>query len=573
MKIFQVVACLLKKMINNKILALKYRPQEFKDLIGQEVIAQTITNAIKLGKTPNAYLLTGIRGVGKTTTARLIAKALNCLKNLDQEVNCSSEKFCNSCTEIINSNHMDILEMDAASKTGIDDIRELIENAKYSPTSAKFKIFIIDEVHMLSKQAFNGLLKTLEEPPPRLKFILATTEVRKIPVTILSRCQRFDLKRVNLEKLFLHLKDIAKKENGSISDNALQLIARASEGSVRDAISLLDRAIVSQSIHNKEIQDQDIRQMLGLADRSKLIFLFKEILSGNQTEAINHLKEMIDSGLDAKNFLNDILEILYLFNRRINLGPIEKDLMISDPEIKLINEYSKNLDSQDLGIFWQLTIKTMDDLSIVGNENLTLEMYIMQLIHLKNIDHKYEGLPESYSNRESLESKNFLKPDSEEQDDKKIKNVYKNQLKNTDQIQTNLIKSPELKSKILNNLAIKTFEDLIQAATKEKEVELRYDLERNVKLVSFVPGKINITFNEKLNKNFIKILTEKLLKWTGERWIISLSKQQGEETVYEKNISKKKDKLAEEMNSEVVKDFQSAFPDAKLVDVTEDNDA
>ena len=560
-------------MINNKILALKYRPQEFKDLIGQEVIAQTITNAIKLGKTPNAYLLTGIRGVGKTTTARLIAKALNCLKNLDQEVNCSSEKFCNSCTEIINSNHMDILEMDAASKTGIDDIRELIENAKYSPTSAKFKIFIIDEVHMLSKQAFNGLLKTLEEPPPRLKFILATTEVRKIPVTILSRCQRFDLKRVNLEKLFLHLKDIAKKENGSISDNALQLIARASEGSVRDAISLLDRAIVSQSIHNKEIQDQDIRQMLGLADRSKLIFLFKEILSGNQTEAINHLKEMIDSGLDAKNFLNDILEILYLFNRRINLGPIEKDLMISDPEIKLINEYSKNLDSQDLGIFWQLTIKTMDDLSIVGNENLTLEMYIMQLIHLKNIDHKYEGLPESYSNRESLESKNFLKPDSEEQDDKKIKNVYKNQLKNTDQIQTNLIKSPELKSKILNNLAIKTFEDLIQAATKEKEVELRYDLERNVKLVSFVPGKINITFNEKLNKNFIKILTEKLLKWTGERWIISLSKQQGEETVYEKNISKKKDKLAEEMNSEVVKDFQSAFPDAKLVDVTEDNDA
>ena len=192
-------------MTKNKILALKYRPQEFKDLIGQEVMTQTITNAIKLGKTPNAYLLTGIRGVGKTTTARLIAKALNCLKNLDKEIKCSSEKFCDSCIEIINSNHMDILEMDAASKTGIDDIRELIENAKYSPTSAKFKIFIIDEVHMLSKQAFNGLLKTLEEPPPRLKFILATTEVRKIPVTILSRCQRFDLKRVNLEKLFLHL--------------------------------------------------------------------------------------------------------------------------------------------------------------------------------------------------------------------------------------------------------------------------------------------------------------------------------------------------------------------------------
>ena len=559
-------------MTDNKILALKYRPQEFKDLIGQEVMAQTITNAIKLGKTPNAYLLTGIRGVGKTTTARLVAKALNCVKKFDEGEKCKAEEYCH-CAEIVNSNHMDILEMDAASKTGIDDIRELIENAKYSPTSAKFKIFIIDEVHMLSKQAFNGLLKTLEEPPPRLKFILATTEVRKIPVTILSRCQRFDLKRVNLEKLFLHLKNIAKKENGSISDSALQLIARASEGSVRDAISLLDRALISQSINNKEIQDQDVRQMLGLADRSKLILLFKEILSGNQTEAIKHLKELIDSGLDAKNFLNDVLEILYLFNRRINLGPIEKDLMISETEIQLINEYSKNLDSQDIGIFWQLTIKTMDDLRIVGNENLTLEMYVMQLMHLKNIDQKTEYTPDLYSNEESIDPKRVLTPNYNEKDDKKINNVYKNQLKNTDQIKTNPVKKPELKSEPLNFLAIKTFEDLIQVASKEKEVELKYDLERNVKLVSFTPGKMNITFNEKLTKNFIKILTDKLLKWTGERWIISLSKEQGKETIYEKNLTKKKEKLAQETNSEVVKDFLDAFPDAKLIDVTEDNDA
>ena len=559
-------------MTDNKILALKYRPQEFKDLIGQEVMAQTITNAIKLGKTPNAYLLTGIRGVGKTTTARLIAKALNCIKKFDEGEKCKTGEYCH-CTEIVNSNHMDILEMDAASKTGIDDIRELIENAKYSPTSAKFKIFIIDEVHMLSKQAFNGLLKTLEEPPPRLKFILATTEVRKIPVTILSRCQRFDLKRVNLEKLFLHLKNIAKKENGSISDSALQLIARASEGSVRDAISLLDRALISQSINNKEIQDQDVRRMLGLADRGKLILLFKEILLGNQIEAVKHLKELIDNGLDAKNFLNDILEILYLFNRRINLGPIEKDLMISESEIQLINEYSKNLDSQDIGIFWQLTIKTMDDLRIVGNENLTLEMYVMQLMHLKNIDQKPESASDLYSNGESQDPKKILTPKINEQDNQKIKSVYKNQLKNTDQIKTNHVKRPELKSELLNYLVIKTFEDLIQVASKEKEVELKYDLERNVKLVSFTPGKMNITFNEKLNKNFIKMLTEKLLKWTGERWIISLSKEQGEETVYVKNLINKKDKLVKEMNSEVVKNFLDTFPDAKLIDVSEENDA
>ena len=559
-------------MINNKILALKYRPQAFKDLIGQEVMAQTITNAIKLGKTPNAYLLTGIRGVGKTTTARLIAKALNCEKKFDEGERCEASEYCH-CIEIVNSNHMDILEMDAASKTGIDDIRELIEDAKYSPTSAKFKIFIIDEVHMLSKQAFNGLLKTLEEPPPRLKFILATTEVRKIPVTILSRCQRFDLKRVNLEKLFLHLKNISKKENGSISESALQLIARASEGSVRDAISLLDRALISQSINNKEIQDQDIRQMLGLADRSKLILLFKEILSGNQKEAISHLRELIDSGLDAKNFLNDILEILYLFNRRINLGPIEKDLMISESELQLIDTYSKNLNSQDLGIFWQLTIKTMDDLRIVGNENLALEMYVMQLMHLKNIDEGEEILTEFHSNKETLLSKKTTSIEVNELGDIKPTSSYKNQLKNTDQIKTNPIKNPKLQPEILKSLEIKTFEDLIQITLNEKEVELKYDLERNVNLVSFIPGKINITFNEKLNKNFIKILTEKLLKWTGKRWIISLSKDQGEKTFYEKNIADKKTKLKKEMNSDLVKDFISAFPDAKLTCVTEEEDA
>ena len=559
-------------MIKNKILALKYRPQEFKDLIGQEVMAQTITNAIKLGKTPNAYLLTGIRGVGKTTTARLIAKALNCEKKFYKSEKCEEGEYCH-CAEIVNSNHMDILEMDAASKTGIDDVRELIENAKYSPTSAKFKIFIIDEVHMLSKQAFNGLLKTLEEPPPRLKFILATTEVRKIPVTILSRCQRFDLKRVNLEKLFLHLKDIAKKEDGSISDSALQLIAKASEGSVRDAISLLDRALISQSISNKEIQDQDVRLMLGLADRSKLIFLFKEILLGNQKNATNHLKELIDSGLDAKNFLNDILEILYLFNRRINLGPIEKDLMISESEVQLIDAYSKNLDVQDLGIFWQLTIKTMDDLRVVGNENLALEMYVMQLVHLKNIDQRNEVFTKSDSSGESVLSKKISSLEVNESEDTKIKNAYKNQLKSVDQVQTSLAESPELQSETLKFLEIKTFEKLIQVATKEKEVELKYDLERNINLVSFLPGNINITFNEKLNKNFIKILAEKLLKWTGERWIISLSKNQGEKTFYEKNLADKKNKLKKEMNSSVVRDFLSVFPESKLINVTEDENA
>ena len=555
--------------MTNKILALKYRPQEFKDLIGQEIMSQTITNAIKLGKTPNAYLLTGIRGVGKTTTARLIAKALNCEKNKNSKINCSSKNFCKTCREIINSNHIDILEMDAASKTGIDDVRELIENSKYSPTSAKFKIFIIDEVHMLSKQAFNGLLKTLEEPPPSLKFILATTEARKIPVTILSRCQRFDLKRVNVEKLCSHLRYICTEEKGNISDDAIKLIAKTSEGSVRDSISLLDRALISQSIKdNKKISEEDVRKMLGLADKSKVISLLKEVLGGNENEALKILRDLINDGLDAKNFLNDILEVLYLFGRNINLGPIEKDMSIPESEIQMINEYSKDIDMQDIGLFWQLTIKTIDDLRIIGNENLTLEMYIMQLVHLKKIQEKAE-----YINETSVTSANqdqFLDKKSNENTlETNISNKTKKQLKSTDQIKTSPIKNLDNQT-LAPKIQIKSFQDLINQSKKEKEIELKYDLERNVKLVSFNKGKIDISFNEKLNKNFIKTLSDKLFKWTGERWIISLSKNNVAKSIYEKNLENKNEMMLDFKKTKIAKDMEIAFPDAKLTSVQEE---
>ncbi len=553
-------------MKNYKILALKYRPQNFKDLIGQEVLTKTITNAIKIGKTPNAYLLTGIRGVGKTTTARLIAKALNC-ENVSQKNNCDSSNHCNSCKEITNSNHMDVLEMDAASKTGIDDVRELIENSKYSPTNAKFKIFIIDEVHMLSKQAFNGLLKTLEEPPTRLKFILATTEVRKIPLTIISRCQRFDLKRVGVKELCKHLKDIAIKEEGKISDEAIKLIARTSEGSVRDSISLLDRVLIS-SIDGKTIEEQSVREMLGLADKGKLVTLIYEVLSGNEKGALNYLKELIDSGLDAKNFLNDILEILYLFGRRINLGALDKDASISETELQMIDKYSKNINMQDIGLFWQLTIKTLDDLRIVGNENLTLEMYIMQMIHLRNLDERKDII---FNEEKIIENQkiNFDEMNDENTLENKFSNKPKNQLKNTDQIKSKLINQKSIEEEKLK-IEINSFQDLIHQANKNKEIELKYDLERNVKLVSFKRGNINISFNEKLNKSFIKNLSEKLLDWTGDRWIISLSKNNEAKSIYEKHLESKNNEIQKFENSSKVKEIKGAFPDAKLIDFGED---
>mgnify|MGYP001228658413 FL=1 len=556
-------------MIENKILALKYRPQEFKDLIGQDVVAKTITNAIKIGKTPNAYLLTGIRGIGKTTTARLIAKELNCVKSSDSSKKCSPKDFCSSCKEIINTNHIDVLEMDAASKTGIDDVRELIENARYSPTNANYKIFIIDEVHMLSKQAFNGLLKTLEEPPKRLKFILATTEVRKIPVTILSRCQRFDLKRVSLEKMLNHLKNITKKEEGKVSEDALKIIAKASEGSVRDAISLLDKALVSQSLENdKEIDVDKVREMLGIADRSRILNLFKEILKGDAEKSINELREMINEGLDVKNFLNDILEILYLFSRKINLGDIVNDMMVSDSEIKTISEYSKNLDIDDLGLFWQLTLKTIDDLKIVNNENLALEMYVMQLIHLKKI-----RTSDNHYIQKNLDSEKEILIKNEIDLGSKTITTTKDQLKNTEQIKSTFIKNPKLEKKDLRSFEIKSLDDLINKAHKEREVELKYDLERNVNLVSFQKGKIEISLNEKLNKNFIKTLTEKLYSWTGQRWLISLTKKSGAQTLYESKKNEEMKNIKREENSELSKKVTSSFPDAKLIKVEEKDDS
>jgi len=549
----------------SEILALKYRPHLFKDLIGQEVIAETISNAIRINKTPNAYLLTGIRGVGKTTTARLIAKALNCSKNIKEGKMCNEKDSCH-CREIENSNHIDVLEMDAASKTGIDDVRELIESAKYNPTSAKYKIFIIDEVHMLSKQAFNGLLKTLEEPPEKLKFILATTEARKIPITILSRCQRFDLKRVSLSKISEHLKKISTIEKGKISDTAIKLLARASEGSVRDGISLLDRALVFQSLNpDKIIEDKDVRRMLGLADRTKLIYLLKFVFEGDEKKAIQSLRELVEDGLDAKNFLNDILELIYLFSRRINLGPIEKDLFISEGELELIDKASEDLNIEDLGLFWQLTLKTIEDLKVISSENVALEMYLIQLIHIKNIENQEAEINFS----ESKPASSFTKKKQIDENNKDLNptNPVKNQLKNMEQIKTLTKKNLENEIKEDKKIQVRSFSDLISLTEKNKESELKYDLERNVKLVSFESGKITINFNENLNKNFIKNLSRRLYEWTGKRWIITLSKEEGSKTLHQKKIDEKEKNLSNEKQTEVFKEMTAMFSDAELIDV------
>ena len=425
----------------HRILALKYRPKNFKELIGQDMMVETITNSIKLNKLPNAYLLTGIRGVGKTTTARLIAKGINCKKNFIQGEKCNSGEYCH-CEEISASRHIDILEMDAASRTGIDDIRELIESYKYNPRNANYKLFIIDEIHMLSKQAFNGLLKTLEEPPLHLKFIFATTEVKKIPVTIVSRCQRFDLHRVSIKNLLQNFKRILKIENGKISDKALTLIASAAEGSVRDSLSLLDRALVSQSITDKEIDETFIRKMLGIADKSKILSLLKFIFQGDVEKSREQLKEMVDEGIDPINFLNDLLEIIYFIQQKKSIGNFDSNLSISESEQKTIESISNDISIQTLIVYWQLILKVLDELSIISNPILSLEMLVIRLVYLKD-------MPSYESVLDSVKKINLKQADeSEKKIDLRIKNEKivrevneivkssKDQIKNTTQTKT-----------------------------------------------------------------------------------------------------------------------------------------
>ena len=553
----------------HKVLALKYRPKNFKELIGQNIMVETITNSIKLNKVPNAYLLTGIRGVGKTTTARLIAKALNCNKNFLKEENCD----CNHCEEISNSRHLDVLEMDAASRTGIDDVRELIESSKYNPTSTKYKIFIIDEVHMLSKQAFNGLLKTLEEPPPHLKFIFATTEVKKIPVTIISRCQRFDLHRVPIKILLENLKKICKTEGGRITDGALKLIAKASEGSVRDSLSLLDRALVSQHILEKEVDEIFIRKMLGIADRSKILQILAFIFEGDQKKSIERLRNLIDEGVDPASFLNDLLEIIYFILQRKNLGDLQSDLSLSESEINEINSISKDVNVTTLVVFWQFILKGIEELSIVANQILSLEMLVMRLVHLKDMP-SYESVLEqvnknnlvkNYDTDNLIEEKKIIN----ESEKIEINKNTKDQIKSTAQTKLKLetLSQPKIKNLSKEKEIVPSFEDLIKLSSKKKEIELKYDLERNVNLIRFSQGKIDIAFNENINKNFVRNLSEKLLEWTGKRWVISLTQEPGNKSFIEQQNINKKKFIDSEKETETYKKFKSIFYDAELVDV------
>ncbi len=527
----------------SEVLALKYRPQSFKDLIGHEEITSTIFNSIKSKKSPNAYLFTGIRGIGKTTFARIVAKALNCKNGVQ---NLCESNFCEHCNSIIKSNHIDVLEIDAASKTGVDDVRELIEFSRYAPSISKFKIFIIDEVHMLSKQAFNALLKTLEEPPEYLKFIFATTEVKKIPITVLSRCQRYDLFRIKSDDLFQYIQKISHKEKKKIEENAIKLIVKISEGSVRDALSLLDRSIISSD--DKLITFEDVQKIFGYVDKSSYINLLEYIFKGDEEAALKHYRSLYNTGVEHNIFLNEFLEVLYYLKNILNIKLESTNFSLNDNDYKNILHLSKQIKPNDILLIWEVTLKTIKEINLVSNPSLSIEMFLIQLMYLKKKKVK--------TNEDNSLTQN---------------NLSKKEISSTEAVsQIKTIKQEEEKNQInidKNGNRIKNLEDLINACLQKKEMKLKYELENNVNLVSFSENRIEISFNEKLNNSFVKDLSEKLFEWTKIRWIISFSKKKG-------NLSKKemRNKLINKnletyKNSKEYLEISKIFPDIELLDI------
>ena len=552
-------------MNNNKVLALKYSPQTFEDLIGQDVVAKTISNSLKENKIPNAYLFTGIRGVGKTTIARIVAKALNCEKGME---NLCKEKMCEHCEAITNSNHIDVLEMDAASKTGVDDVRDLIEFSRYGPTSAKYKIFIVDEVHQMSKAAFNALLKTLEEPPQYLKFIFATTEIKKLPVTVVSRCQRFDLPRIKSNELFDFIKKVSEKEKGKITDEALKLIVKISEGSVRDALSLLDRALVSLE-KSSELDLATAQKIFGCFDKSNLIELFESIFLGDEKKVIDIYRSIYNQGVEPKVFLNDFLEILYYLKNISYLKIDGTNFNLNDTEFDRIKKLASSVNNESLLLFWQFTIKTLEEVEVVSNQHIAMEMFLIRLIHLKGISNYNLAEPNNKKSNEAridkvLESRTADNKNNDDLSD--IKNKTIGQIKNIVQEKKQTEKTI-FNSTDQTKLVIKSFEDLINHCSSKREIKLKHELETNVNLVSFENKRIEISFNEKLDKEFIKNLSSKLYEWTNDRWIISLSKESGQLSKKEKEAILKNELLEKAKKSKIYKKVLEVFPDAELIKI------
>ena len=500
-----------------KVLARKYRPQNFDDLMGQEVMVQTLKNAFKINRIAHAYMLTGVRGIGKTTTARLLARALNYKTNSIDKPNIDMEEIGYHCLEIMESRHIDVIEMDAASRTGIADIREIIDSINYSPSSARYKIYIIDEIHMLSKAAFNGLLKTLEEPPSHVKFIFATTEVQKVPLTILSRCQRFDLRRFDNELVRSLLLKVCSKENIKIDDSVIGLISRASGGSARDSLSLLDQAI-ALSENDEALSEDLIRKMLGLSDQGRIIDLFEYISNGNVESALTEIRDQVDIGVDPSNLIEVLGDLVHEMTRHKVTQENEDNLSLGPENITRLKKIIEGESVKNLSRYWQMILKAANEIKNFSKPLSALEMAVIRMCYISDLPTPDEIIKKFDDKDISLAEKKTPKLESKPSVSMISSSSEKKEPEETLIEEVGTKKIPE------------DFNEIIQLARLHKDARLQYDLENNVSLVSFDTGKIEINI---LNgsESIASDLSKKLFEWTEKKWIVLLSSSQGKKTI------------------------------------------
>ncbi len=547
---------------NYRVLARKYRPLGFDQLVGQDALVRTLKNAIESGRIAHAFMLTGIRGIGKTTTARIIAKALNYAgPDGKAAATTGATDDCEICKAIAEDRHPDVIEMDAASRTGVEDIREILDGVRYAPTSARYKIYIIDEVHMLSRQAFNALLKTLEEPPPHVKFIFATTEIRKVPVTVLSRCQRFDLRRVNEEELLKHFKMICDKENVTAIDDALAMIARAADGSVRDGLSLLDQAI---ALGNADISTALVRDMLGLADRSRGFDLFEKAVKGQTPEALDIIEDMHNNGGDPAVIIKDLLDVCHLLTK-LHVVPDAKNLKtgMSDNEQQRALTLAKSLTMPSLGRAWQILLKGISEVNIAPSPQNAAEMVIIRLSYAADLPDP-ATLIKKLKKMEASGAVGLSSPASaggpHGSGTSASTSAFTGVTGTTTQLAVHTQAVP------VANANLETLQDIVALLEQNGSVMLSAQVFQYVRLISIKAGKkLEIALAEGAPKTLLQDLTKKLRSVTDQKWVVMLSATQGALTLAEQEEAQQQAELDKIKAHPLMKKALEAFPDAEIV--------
>ncbi|HET7714301.1 MAG TPA: DNA polymerase III subunit gamma/tau [Bauldia sp.] len=543
-----------------RVLARKYRPQSFADLIGQEPMVRTLTNAFRTGRIAQAYMLTGVRGVGKTTTARILARALNyAIPGKVDRPTIDMDELGEHCAAIMEGRHIDVIEMDAASHTGIDDIREITEAARYKPAVARYKVYIIDEVHMLSKAAFNGLLKTLEEPPEHVKFIFATTEIRKVPVTILSRCQRFDLRRIEASRLCELMRDIAAKEGIAIDEPTLLMLARAAEGSARDCLSLLDQAIAHSA---GTVVADDVRAMLGLADRGLVIDLFDDLMRGDIAGALGHLRRLYDVGADPSIVLEDLAAFTHVVTRlKLAPGAVDDDALTEEEKTRG-REFAAKLSVRVLARAWQMLLKGIEEAKAATRPLAAADMVLVRIAHAADLptpDEALRALKDGGPTRDA--------PSMPAASSRPMGSDGGPRLAAGGGMMRAESAPRPAPSPTQPTLRLATFDDLVAQAGLRRELKLKHALEHMVRVVRFEEGRIELALTSEADQGVVGELSRKLEEWTGRRWMIAVAREAATPTIAEARRAAR-DRLVDDARSDpLVAAVLARFPGAEIVDV------